>query len=319
MQILSVRLHAIRWEADGISSFELRALPGAQLPPFTAGAHIDVHLDDHLVRSYSLCNSQDGDGTCYVVAVNRDRASRGGSARMHERLRVGQLLSISQPRNNFPLDEGAPHSVFIAGGIGITPMLSMVRRMAALGRPWELHYAARSHSAAAFLDELRTLKNASPAGELHLHFDDTSGRVLDIAYIVDHAPPGAHFYCCGPLPMLAAYEVAAAKLPREEVHVEYFSAKEAPALEGGFEVELARSGKVLLVPPGKSILDAMLEAGIDVPFSCMQGVCATCETPVLSGEPDHRDLVLSPAEQATNQMMMVCCSGSKSARLVLDR
>jgi ferredoxin-NADP reductase len=318
MELLSVRLQAIRYEAEGIRSFELRPLGGSQLAPFTAGAHVDVHLRPGLVRSYSLCNAQD-ERHRYVIAVGLDRASRGGSRMMHEELRVGQTLAISPPRNNFPLAEQAGHSVLIAGGIGITPMLAMTRRLAALSRSWELWYCARSHAHAAFLDELRGLKAASPQGQLHLHFDDEAGGVLDVAGVIARVQAGTHSYCCGPLPMLEAYENATDGMPAEQLHVEYFTAKDAPARTGGFEVELARSGRVIHVAPGETILDAMLEAGVDVPYSCREGICATCETRVLAGEPDHRDLVLTPAEHALNNVMMVCCSGSKSARLVLDR
>jgi vanillate O-demethylase ferredoxin subunit len=318
MELLSVQLRAIRYEAQGVHSFELAATGAQELPPFTAGAHIDLHLAPGLVRSYSLCNSQD-ERHRYVIGINRDRASRGGSVHAHDRLRVGEQLTISAPRNNFPLDESAPHSVLIAGGIGVTPLLSMARRLAALGRPWELYYCARSHAAAAFLDTLRELKAASPQGTLHLHFDDRAGGVLDLAGVVVRAPQGTHFYCCGPLPMLAAFEAACEPLPHGQVHVEYFTAKEAPATAGGFEVELARSHRVVHVPEGKTVLDALLEAGVDVPYSCLQGVCGSCETRVLSGTPDHRDLVLTREEQEANNTMMVCCSGSKSPRLVLDR
>ena len=318
MDLLSVRLRAIRYEAETVNSFELTPIGSGDLPAFTAGSHIDIQLAPGLVRSYSLCNSQD-DKNRYVIGVNRDAKSRGGSKHMHDQLRVGQTLSISAPRNNFALKEDAAHTVLIAGGIGITPMLAMVRRLQSLGRSWELFYAARNHAEAAFLDELRALKAQSPNGKLHLHFDDTATGLLDLAKIVADAPAGTHFYCCGPLPMLAAYESATAGLPEGQMHIEYFTAKDAPATAGGFTVECAKSGVTVQVPEGKSILDALLEAGVDVPYSCMQGVCATCETRVLEGIPDHRDLVLSKEEQASNAIMMVCCSGSKSARLVLDR
>jgi len=318
MDLLSVQLRAIRYEAENVSSFELTPVEMRELPPFTAGSHIDIHLRAGLVRSYSLCNSQD-ERHRYVIGVNRDRNSRGGSRHMHEQLQVGQMLSISVPRNNFALKEDAPHTVLVAGGIGITPMLAMVRRLQALGRSWELYFAARNHSGAGFIDELKALKARSPQGRLHLHFDDTATKLLDLVKIVADAPPDTHFYCCGPLPMLAAYESATAGLPPGQMHVEYFTAKEAPTTAGGFKVECAKSGITLQVPEGKTILDALLEAGVDVPYSCMQGVCATCETRVLGGIPDHRDLVLSKEEQAANAVMMVCCSRSKTPTLVLDR
>jgi vanillate O-demethylase ferredoxin subunit len=319
MDLMPLQLRAIRYEADGIHSFEFRHADGAALPAFAAGSHIDLHLGNGMVRSYSLCNPQT-ETHRYVVGVNRDRASRGGSAFVHHQLRTGDMVTVAVPRNNFALAEDAPHSVLIAGGIGITPLWCMVQRLDSLGRSWELHYCARSHAGAAFLDDLRALKAASTHGQLHLHFDDRmQGALLDLRQVVASAREGSHFYCCGPLPMLAAFEDATAGLPPPQVHVEYFAAKEAPSTTGGFQVELARSGKVLDVPAGKTILDAMLEAGIDVPYSCLEGVCATCETRVLGGVPDHRDLVLSKEEQASNTVMMICCSGSKTPKLVLDR
>ena len=318
MELLSVQLRAIRYEAEGVNSFELRPVVATELPPFSAGAHIDIQISPGLVRSYSLCNSQD-ERHRYVIGVNHDRNSRGGSRHMHESLRVGQMLSIGTPRNNFPLDERAGHSVLVAGGIGITPLLGMVRRLQSTGRSWELYYCARSHPCAAFLDVIRRLKGDSPRGMLHLRFDDRAPGLLDLAGVVDAAAEGSHFYCCGPLPMLAAFEAATGAVPAERVHLEYFSAKEEPSKAGGFAVELAQSGLTVQVAEGQTILDALLEAGVDVPYSCMQGICASCETRVLEGVPDHRDLVLTKDEQASNTVMMVCCSGSKSPRLVLDR
>lgn len=318
MEQLTVQLRAIRYEAEGVSSFELWPIGTRELPAFTAGAHIDLHLAPGMVRSYSLCNAQD-ERHRYVIGVNRDRNSRGGSRHMHEALRVGDMLSVSAPRNNFALNESADYSVLLAGGIGITPLLAMARRLHALGRSWELYYCARSHQSASFLDELRALKAQSAEGALHLHFDDSASGLLDLTQVVADAPERSHFYCCGPLPMLAAFESATAALDPEFAHVEYFSAKEAPSTAGGFTVTLARSGLTVQVAAGKTILDALLEAGVDVPYSCMEGICASCETRVLEGVPDHRDLVLSKEEQASNTVMMVCCSGSKTPMLVLDR
>lgn len=318
MELLSVQLRAIHYEAEGVSSFELWPVGTRELPAFTAGAHIDLQLAPGLVRSYSLCNAQN-ERHRYVIGVNRDRNSRGGSRHMHESLRVGDMLSISVPRNNFALNESADHSVLVAGGIGITPLLAMVRRLQTVGRSWELYYCARSHQSASFLDELRSLKAQSTDGALHLHFDDSASGLLDLAQVVADAPTSSHFYCCGPLQMLSAFEIATAALAPEFVHVEYFGAKEAPSTAGGFAVKLARSGRTVQVASGKTILDALLEVGVDIPYSCMEGVCASCETRVLEGIPDHRDLVLSKEEQASNTVMMVCCSGSKTPMLVLDR
>ena len=316
-----VRLRAITFEAERILGFELVPLaPAQRLPAFTAGAHIDLHLntpDGPLVRSYSLLNDPQ-ETHRYRIGVNRDAKSRGGSEYVHAALRAGDVLTISEPRNNFPLDESAPFNMFIAGGIGITPMLGMIARSQALGTPWRLHYAARTRSQAGFLDLLAAYRD-QPAAHLDIVFDqEPGGRMLDLQRLVNDMPAGAHVYCCGPLPMLEAFERATAGLPPERVHREYFAAKEAAATDGGFTVELARSGKTLDVPPGKSILDCLIDIRIEPPFSCREGICGTCEVRVIEGIPDHRDLVLTDAERAANDRMMVCCSGAKSSRLVLD-
>ncbi|MHC2467838.1 PDR/VanB family oxidoreductase [Bradyrhizobium embrapense] len=310
-----VLVKRISYEAERINSYELVARTGGELAPFTAGSHIDLHLPNGMVRSYSLVNDQ-RERHRYVIAVNRDAESRGGSRFVHDTVKVGEIMTISLPRNNFALCEQAEHSVLIAGGIGITPLLSMIRRLVALERCWELFYAARTRAAAAFLDELGTFR--SDAG-LHVDFDDErAGRVFDLAAIVRAAPARAHLYCCGPLPMLAAFEAATADRPADRVHVEYFKAREAPATEGCFVVRLARSNRTITVEPGRTILDALLDAGIAANYACTEGVCGTCETRVLEGMPDHRDQFLSEEEQATNRSVMICCSGAKSRMLVLD-
>lgn len=314
---IKVRVRSVRWEADGINSYELQPLEGGDLPAFTAGAHVDVHLPGALVRSYSLINSQE-DRTRYHIAVSKSTSSQGGSRYMHERLRPGDVIEISHPRNNFPVDEAAAHSILIAGGIGITPILGMVHRLDRLGRCWELHYCARTRLVAAFLDSLGELEAAAP-GRVHLNFDhEPGGRMLDLAAIVAAADARAHFYCCGPAPMLKAFQVATAGVEPERVHLEYFSAPERVAPSGGFTVVLARSGLSLFVPPGRTILEVVQEAGVEVAYSCQQGICGSCETRVIEGTPEHRDLVLSQQDQASNRTMMICCSGSQGERLVLD-
>lgn len=314
---IEVRVKRISYEAESINSYELVARSGGDLAPFTAGSHIDLHLSNGMIRSYSLVNDQ-AERNRYVIAVNKDTASRGGSAFVHETLRAGDVINVSTPRNNFALHENADHSVLIAGGIGITPLLSMIRRLEALGRSWELFYAARTRPAAAFLDELNAIRPKSCA-HLHLNFDhEPSGRMLDLAEIIRSAPVKAHLYCCGPVPMLEAFEAATRDWPTEQVHVEYFKAKEKPAAEGGFEVRLARSNRTIKVEAGKTILNALLDAGIAANYACTEGVCGTCETRVIEGTPDHRDLFLGKEEQASNKTMMICCSGSKTGTLVLD-
>jgi vanillate O-demethylase ferredoxin subunit len=314
---MHVRVRRISYEAESINSYELVAPSGGDLVPFTAGSHIDLHLSNGMIRSYSLVNDQ-SERHRYVIAINKDAASRGGSAFIHETARPGDVITVSNPRNNFALQERADHSVLIAGGIGITPLLSMIRRLEALGRSWELFYAARTRPAAAFLDELNALR-PKPCSNLHVNFDqEPSGCMFDLAEIVRGAPGKAHLYCCGPVPMLEAFETATRDLPAEQVHVEYFKAKEKPAAEGGFEVKLARSNRTITVEAGKTILNALLDAGIAANYACTEGVCGTCETRVIEGIPDHRDLFLGKDEQATNKTMMICCSGSKSSTLVLD-
>jgi len=311
-----LRVRAIAMEAEGILSYELRAADGRELAAFTAGAHINLLLPGGLSRSYSLINSQH-ERLRYRIAVNKDPKSRGGSRYMHEMLRVGDVLESTVPRNNFPLAEDARQSLFIAGGIGITPILGMMRRLAELGRPHQLYCCARRRESAAFLDEIAAL--AGNGFEHYIRFDQEPGvGMLDIASVVSAADAGTHLYCCGPAPMLDAFERATALRDPNLVHVESFVARQAAAVDGGYNVELAKSGRTLRIRPCETILQALLDAGIDVPYSCMEGSCGSCETRVLEGIPDHRDAVLSREEQARNQTMMVCCSGARSDKLVLD-
>jgi tetrachlorobenzoquinone reductase len=314
-----VYLHAITHLARDASAFEFRPVDGAPLAPFTAGAHVDLILPNGVRRSYSLCNSQH-ETYRYVVGVKKASPSRGASVYLHDQLRVGVEIDIAPPRNNFPLVESAPHSVLIAGGIGVTPIWSMLQRLVSLGVSWELHYASRTRKHAAFLDELQRLAAPNPS-RLSLAFNyEPAGRRLDLDEIVAAAPPGSHFYACGPARMLGAYERATAQLPREHVHLERFSAAGEAVRAGGsgFEVALARSDRTLQVPADKSILDVLLDDGVDVAFSCMDGVCGSCKVQVLEGMPDHRDVVLSAEERAAKRTMMVCCSRAFSERLVLD-
>ena len=312
---IDVLVKSITYEAEDIISLDLRPADGRPLPGFTAGAHIELQLRNGLPRHYSLANAQI-ERHRYCVAVHKEPASRGGSRFIHDTLRPGDILQIGPPRNNFALVEAAPCSVLIAGGIGITPIWCMVQRLVELGRPWRLFYAARSRGRAAFLEPILALNDAANA---LLHFDDENDdAVIDLNEVVRNAAPGAHLYCCGPLPMLAAFEQATATLPADTVHVEYFSVKQPVEADGGFDVVLARSGRTVFVPEHSTILDALRVAGVEVEHSCLEGVCGTCETKVLEGIPDHRDMVLTAQERASNRSMMICCSGSKSGRLVLD-
>jgi vanillate O-demethylase ferredoxin subunit len=314
---LRVRVQSITWEAEGIFSYELRDPAGAELPPFTAGAHIDLNLPTGVVRSYSLTNPQ-SERHRYVVAVQKDRVSRGGSTWVHDKLRTGDIITISAPRNNFELNENAKHTLLIAGGIGVTPLWCMSQRLASLGRSFELIYCARTPKDAAFRETIEAI-GAKAGAKVTFNYDGVpGGKMLDLTAVAASVAPDTHVYCCGPLPMLEAFEAATKDLPRDNVHVEYFTAKDAPAAEGGFTVVLAKSGKTFLVPPGKTILETLLDAGMNVASSCLEGVCGTCETRVLEGVPDHRDVVLTESERKASKTMMICCSGSKTDKLVLD-
>ena len=308
-------LRQLRREAEGIVSYEFVSADGAPLPPFTAGAHVDLQLPGGLLRSYSLANDP-AERHRYVVTVDRAADSRGGSAWMHTVPRPGDRIAAGMPVNDFPLYEDAPLSVFIAGGIGITPFMAMAARLNTLGRPWRLHYAVRSRQRAAYVQELHALDRDGAAVNLHCTGEDMERP--DIAAIVREAPAASHVYCCGPNGMLEAFTAACSGLAPQRVHLERFSASQEAATGGGYEVQLARSGKTLNVEAGKTLLDTLLDAGVQIQYSCSQGICGTCCTPVLEGTPDHRDDYLTDEEKAGNRAMMVCCSGSLTPRLVLD-
>jgi ferredoxin-NADP reductase len=314
---LTAFVHTLRFEANDIISLELRPAPGVLFPPFEAGSHIDLHLPNGMLRNYSLLNSQDEEGR-YVIGVLRDRASRGGSRSVHQDLRIGMTLPISTPRNNFKLHEDARHSVLVAGGIGVTPILSMARRLKALGRSFELLYFARSRASAGFVDDLVALGMSA-----HWHFDDERGAPPDLKALLGRRPADAetHYYACGPAVMLDAFEAVCAELGHTHAHIERFNAVAVAAKSGAqavYTVQLQRSGKTFTITPEKSLLITLLDAGIDVPCSCREGICGTCETQVISGIPDHRDSVLSAKEKAAGKSMMLCVSGCKSNALVLD-
>lgn len=311
--ILQLRLQSIRYASRDILLYEFVHPEGGALPPATAGAHVDLHLPGGLLRSYSLLHAEETPER-YLIGVKLDPNSRGGSRYMHERLRVGATVPVGAPRNHFPLAEDAAHSVLLAGGIGITPILCMAERLEAIGASWELWYACRSRADAAFLPEL-----ARFGARVHLHLDQEANRVLDIAAIVAAAPAGAHFYCCGPGPMLDAYCAATAARAPETVHLERFAASQPPSASGnGFVVRLARSSIELAVPEHATLLEVLTDNGIAVDSSCQAGICGCCEIGVLEGEVDHRDEVLTAAQRAGNKSMMACCSRARSARLVLD-
>ena len=305
-------------EAEGVLRFELVSVGGAELPAFTPGAHIDVMLPNGLIRQYSLCNHAE-ERHRYVIGVLEEPNSRGGSRLLHTEIEEGQSLQISAPRNLFSLDEGAKKSLLFAGGIGITPLLSMARHLTRHGADFELHYCTRDPLRSGFIDELR---QSSFAAQVHFHFDNgPAHQQLDAARILQAPSPDCHLYVCGPGGFMAHIlnTATAQGWAPANLHREYFA---APALETGadtsFEIELVRSARVLLIPADRSVYEVLDEAGIDIPVSCEQGVCGTCLTRVIAGVPDHRDAFLSAAEQARNDQFTPCCSRSKSARLVLD-
>jgi ferredoxin-NADP reductase len=314
---LQAWVHTLRHEADGIISVDLRPVAGATFPAFEAGSHIDLHLPNGMVRSYSLFNDCT-ESHRYVVGVLKDRASRGGSRCVHEQLRVGTVLTIGAPRNNFPLQEGAAHSVLIAGGIGVTPMLCMARRLKAIQKPFEFVYLARSRSSAAFVAEIEAL-----GVPVTWHFDDEKGAPPDLRAILSARAPsaGLHHYACGPAVMLDVFEAQCAALGHTNAHIERFTAVEKAAAAdavSSYTVELRQSGVTFEVTADTTLHKKLIEINANVRFSCEEGICGACETRVLEGVVDHRDSVLTDAEQAANKVMMVCVSGCKSSRLVLD-
>ncbi|ALK96816.1 Vanillate O-demethylase oxidoreductase [Massilia sp. WF1] len=317
MSSFDVRVARKTSEADGICSYELVRLDGAPLPPFEAGAHIDVHLGDKLVRQYSLCNPP-GETHRYLIGVLRDAASRGGSQAMHDHIETGSVLSISAPKNHFPLVE-AQRSLLFAGGIGITPILAMAETLAARGAAFEMHYSARSPERAAFKERLAA---SHLARQVHFHYDSgDAAQKLDLDALLARPDAGTHLYVCGPQGFIEHVLGAARALgwPAGRLHVEYFGAA-AVATSGdqAFEVKLASDGRIVTVPAGVTVLKALEADGIEIPYSCEEGVCGTCLTRVLEGVPEHRDMYLTEEEQAANDQFTPCCSRAKTPLLVLD-
>ena len=296
--------------ADDVVALTLAGPDGRSLPEWTPGAHIDLVLGEGLVRQYSLCGSP-GDGS-WRIAVLRAPDSRGGSVAVH-RLTPGDSVRVRGPRNHFPLVPARSY-VFVAGGIGITPLLPMIAEVAAAGARWELHYGGRTLGSMAFTGEL-----ARYGDRVHLVPQDEAG-LLDLDRILGTPRPGALVYACGPEPMLAAVEERCARWLPGSLHVERFAprAGSGDVHDEEFEVELVRSGRTLLVPADRSIFDVVREAGVSVLGSCLEGTCCTCETEVIDGDVDHRDSVLDEAERQAGDTMMICVSRCRSAKLTLD-
>ncbi|MFF9180484.1 PDR/VanB family oxidoreductase [Streptomyces misionensis] len=300
-------------EADGVVSLDLHRADHAPLPAWTPGAHIDLVLAPDLVRQYSLCSSPD-DTHVWRVAVLREDDGRGGSLQVHDKLAEGNPVRVRGPRNHFPL-ERAERYLFIAGGIGITPIIPMLEQAERHGSAWELVYGGRTLSSMAFRGALVTRYGE----RVRVRPEDAYG-LLDLDALLGTPRPGTLVYCCGPEPLLKAVEERCADWPPSTLHVERFAPKElqAPVRDGAFEVELAQTGITVTVPPDKSVLQAVEEAGVQVLFSCQEGTCGTCETAVLEGTVDHRDSLLTPAEQEAHDTMMICVSRAACPRLVLD-
>lgn len=301
--------------ADGVVSIELEAPDGSVLPMWTAGAHIDLHCagpDGTMVRQYSLCGDT-SDRRSYRIGVRRDESGRGGSRWVHDTLTVGDAVGVGGPRNNFPLVD-APQYVFVAGGIGVTPILPMIAAANASGASWSLAYGGRNRASMPFCDHAAL----QGSGSVSIVPEDELG-LLDLDALFADPAPGTAVYCCGPEPLLQAMEKRAAAWTEATLYIERFTAKEIETeADTAFEVEIASTGKVLTVPSDRSTLEVLLDAGLPVLFACEEGTCASCETKVICGEVEHRDSLLRPEEQAANNVMFPCVSRAKSARIVLD-
>lgn len=296
--------------ADGVLVLTLRHPLGERLPAWEPGAHVDVVLGPGLERQYSLCGDP-ADRAEWRIAVLREKGGRGGSAYVHGELRAGDEVRVRGPRNNFRL-EPAPRYRFVAGGIGITPLLPMLAAAEEAGAEWTLLYGGRTRAGMAFTQELARY------GDRVTFVPEDEAGLLDLASVLDDLSPDTLVYCCGPGPLLDAVE---ARCPAGSLRVERFRPKEtggdAPT-EGEFDVVLARSGRTVVVPPGVSVLDAVRAAGVEVLYSCTEGTCGTCETEVVEGDPEHRDSVLTEEERAAGETMLICVSRCRGRRLVLD-
>ncbi|WDS36646.1 PDR/VanB family oxidoreductase [Pseudoxanthomonas sp.] len=318
--LLDVQVDAMSAQGAGNLALELVSTNGDPLPAFAAGAHVDVHLPNGLVRQYSIASTP-ADRLRYLLCVRRGAASRGGSAFVHERLRVGDRLRISAPRNLFALREGR-HHVLVAGGIGITPLMAMAHRLRADGCSFELHYYARSLDEVAFR---RQLQAGLGQGAVHLHCADQGRDARQVLpEVLANGHPAHHLYLCGPAAFMAHLSSAALARgwPADNIHSEAFApvaaaSADADAGETGFEVALASSGQVFTVAPGRSIASVLSECGVDISLSCEMGMCGACLTDVVDGIPDHRDTVQSEQEKLSNRQMTLCCSRSHSPRLTL--
>lgn len=316
---LHMLVRQIRFEGKGINSYEFVDPDGGDLPEFEAGAHIDVHLGDGLIRQYSLCNDP-AERHHYVIAVLKDEAGRGGSKALHQKLRVQDSVRVSRPRNNFALVNDAEKVILLAGGIGVTPLKSMAHELDKQGIAYELHYCARDASCAAFDKDFRTLRDN---GRLHYHFDGGDPAAgLDIGRLLSKPAHGTHVYYCGPGGFMKACAAASAHWPAGTVHCEHFKAPESPAISAekgtvdSFDVKIASTGQTIAVQAGQTITDALRDAGVAIETSCCAGLCATCKVRYLEGEVDHNDFILGDDEKS--EYLTPCVSRATSKLLVLD-
>lgn len=309
------RIVARKREAEDIVSVELRPAEGSTFPPFSAGAHVDVHVAPGIVRQYSLSNDP-RESDRYRLAILAEPNSRGGSAGIHAGFPVGAIVTLGPPRNLFPLEEAAGHSILLAGGIGITPLLAMAYRLAGLGRSFELHYCVRSDVRVGFREELTSEPLAS---RTQIHRDDGADEQrFVLARTLGQPWPDAHLYVCGPPGFIDFVTAGAERLgwPTARVHVERFTA-DVDTTGEAFTV-VTTGGLTVEIPPDRTIASVLTERGVEVPTLCEQGVCGTCLTRVVEGVPDHRDFCQSDAEKATNAQITLCCSRSKTPILVID-
>jgi len=314
---LLARVVSVNDEAENIRSFTLVSENGKPFPAFTPGAHIDLILDNGLARQYSLCNNSTLTDH-YKIAVLREQQSRGGSSYIFDTIRNNDVLHITSPNNHFKLDETHDKYLLLAGGIGITPIISMAYRLAELGKQFEFHYVCRTPEKTAFSDEL---KSSSFGKSVHIHHSyGEPNRRLDINQLLSSCASGTQVYTCGPEPLIETILKNAEGKTNVSVFYECFFAQHEvhEAGDKAFEIELASSGKVLPVTADESILDVLNKEGITVETMCKEGVCGTCEIALLEGEAEHRDSVLTDDEKAENSALMVCCSRAKTKRLKLD-
>ncbi|UFN49175.1 PDR/VanB family oxidoreductase [Roseomonas sp. OT10] len=313
--LLPLRVLRSEPAADGIRLFELRHPQGAELPAFTPGAHLSVRVPSGAMRNYSICNDA-AERDRYVIAVKREEGGRGGSVSLIDGVKEGDTLEVSEPRNLFALDLRAPEYIFVAGGIGITPILSMIRTIRSRGdKPFRLYYLTRNAAGTAFLGDL---SDPGLADHVLIHHDEGDIANAYDLWPVFEEPGKAHIYCCGPRPLMDAVKDMTGHWPENTVHFEDFGSDlvRPRADDAPFDIRLGRGGETLNVPVGTTILEVLRAHGRKAPSSCESGTCGTCRTRYLDGEVDHRDMVLTPAERKS--ALMICVSRAKSGTLVLD-